>query len=351
MKSLNSYRDKLFNYKKSCIEMKGICGLGNLGNSCYINATLQILSQIDELNDYLLEIDQSMHNIPDTVVVLEWTGLVKMIQENHCSILPHRFIENIRMISSKKNRPEFSSNEQNDSVEFFEYMMECIHNSLNLLDHSVTLQQSGCLQVDNYFKKMMETDCSIVSTLFVGCMLNQYINPITKKVEFYKLEHNHKIELSIPEKKDRERDKEKCLTLYDCFIETFKEDSLHGENAWYDETAKQKKNVLKRCALAYTPSILCLHLKRWRHNLSKHRIKIVSPFLLDLTPFTIYKEKQSYELFGIINHEGGIKGGHYYSYILREKQWFSMNDQIVRPISSDEVIHESNYCLFYRKIK
>ena len=74
--------------------MKGICGLGNVGNSCYINAALQILSQIDELNDYLLEMDPTLkpNNIADTLILLEWIGLVKMIRENHCSILPYRFI-------------------------------------------------------------------------------------------------------------------------------------------------------------------------------------------------------------------------------------------------------------------
>jgi len=323
--------------------MKGICGLGNLGNSCYINSALQILSQIDELNDYLFTIDK-LSDIPDSTLVLEWVGLVKMIRENHCSILPYRFIEKMGRVSTQKNRSEFSTKEQNDSVDFFEYMLECIHNSLNRVDKTITFEKSGCLQVDNYLKKIVETDGSMVAKLFAGCILNQYIHPTTKKIEFYKLEHGYKIELSIPLK-------ETVLTLYDCFIETFKEDSLHGENAWFDEKANIKKDVLKRSALAYTPTILCLHLKRWKENFSKNKKKIESPLLLDMTRFTIYKEKQLYQLFGILNHEGSIHGGHYYSYVLREKQWFSLNDQIVQFISSDDIIHESNYCLFYRKIK
>ena len=222
-------------------------------------------------------------------------------------------------------------------------MLECIHNSLNLVDKSVSLKKSGCLQVDNYFKKMSDSDCSIVSNLFTCCILNQYINPANKKIEFYKLEHANKIELSIPEKKN--------VSIYDCFIETFKEDSLHGDNAWFDEKDNKKKDVLKRSALAYTPSILCLHLKRWKENLSKKKMKIESPLLLDITPFTIYKQKQLYELFGILNHEGNMNTGHYYSYVFQDKQWFSLNDENVQLISSDSIIHESNYCLFYRKIK
>jgi ubiquitin C-terminal hydrolase len=321
--------------------MKGICGLGNVGNSCYINASLQILSQIDELNHYLLTI-KHMKNIPETILVFEWIGLYKMIHENNCSIMPYRFIETLKKVSRKKNRIEFSQTEQNDSIDFFDFILECIHNAMNNLDKSIQSDKSGCIQVDQYLKKVEETDSSIVSKLFLTGTLNQYITPNTKKIEFYKLEHEYKIGLSIPEKKN--------VSLYDCFIDTFKEESLSGDNAWFDEKENKKKNVLKRSALVCLPTILCLHLKRWRGNLTKKTIKVNSPFVLDITKFTIYKKNSIYELFGILNHEGSIHGGHYYSYVFRDG-WFSLNDNFIQSISVDSIIHESNYCLFYRKIK
>jgi ubiquitin C-terminal hydrolase len=321
--------------------MNGICGLGNIGNSCYVNATLQVLSQINELNDYLFTL-KKLKDIPEAVIVLEWMGLIKMIRENHSSILPYRFMDQMRKISTKKNREEFSTHEQNDSADFFVFMLECFHNALNHID-TFPMEKSGCIQVDQYIQKNRETDSSIVSKLFISCTLNQYINPVTKKLEFYKLEHDYTIGLSIPEKK--------IVNIHDCFVESFKEESLHGENAWFDEKENTKKSVLKRSALAYLPTILCLHLKRWRDDLSKKTTKVDSPLLLDMTKFSIYKEKQLYELFAIINHEGRKDCGHYYSYVLRDKTWFLMNDESVQSVSSDTIIHESNYCLFYRKIK
>ena len=130
--------------------MNGICGLGNIGNSCYVNATLQVLSQINELNDYLFTL-KKLKDIPDAVIVLEWMGLVKMIRENHSSILPYRFMEQMRQISMKKNREEFSTHEQNDSADFFVYMLECFHNSLNHID-TFSMEKSGCTQVDQYIQ-------------------------------------------------------------------------------------------------------------------------------------------------------------------------------------------------------
>ena len=322
--------------------MKGICGLGNVGNSCYINATLQILSQMTELNDYLINI-KSLKRIQETGLVFEWIGLYKMIQENHCSIMPNRFIQSVRNVSQHKNREEFVGNEQNDSVDYFEFMLECIHASLNHIDKNMVMRKTGCIAVDKYLKEVEKKDSSIVQKLFLTFTLNQYINPETKKNEFYKIEHEYKIGLSVPN--------QKSVTLYDCFMETFKEESMNGENAWFDEKENIKKNVLKRSALASTPTLLCLHLKRWKTDLTKNDAFIETPLTLDISRFTIYKESCMYELFGIVNHDGNINGGHYYSYVRREDSWFSLNDHFIQSISSDRIIHKSNYCLFYRKIK
>jgi ubiquitin C-terminal hydrolase len=40
---------------------------------------------------------------------------------------------------------------------------------------------------------------------------------------------------------------------------------------------------------------------------------------------------ETYELFGIINHEGNIFGGHYFSYI-KKNNWFVFNDTNISQI-------------------
>jgi ubiquitin carboxyl-terminal hydrolase 8 len=322
--------------------MKGICGLSNVGNSCYINSALQILSQIHELNDYLLRI-QNVKNKADSTVTFEWIQLYKVFEDNHGTIIPNRFIERIKQVSKHKNRDEFASHEQNDSVDFFEFILECIHNSLNGIDHTLLIQRNTGNAVDQYLKKIESIDQSIIPTLFLSCSIYRYINPETEKIEFDRIEHEYRIGISIPERSP--------LSLHDCLVDTFNEELLSGENAWFDEKENTKKTVLKRSYLCYTPPILVLHLKRWRTNLTKKRFKIDSPLLLDIQPFTIYKEPCPYELFGIINHEGSIHGGHYYASIHKNGLWYSMNDDSIQVIPNEHLIHERNYCLFYRKIK
>jgi len=322
--------------------MKGICGLANRGNTCYMNASLQIFSQMHELNNYLLTV-QNVKNCADSIVTFEWIQLFRMIQDNHGSITPNRFIERMSHAAIQKNRQEFSSGEQNDSVDFFEFMLECFHNSLNGLDSSIREKRNRENQVEKYLEQIEEKDHSIVSRLFLSGFIYQYVNPVNMKIEFYKIEHEYHLSLSIPDKSN--------VTIQDCFMETFKEEILTGENAWFDEKENVKKTVLKRSFLCHTPRLLILHFKRWKPNMTKKNNKIDTPFLLDIQAFTVYKESCEYQLFGVINHEGGIHGGHYYASIQKEGVWFSVNDHSIQSISPEHIIHESNYCLFYRKIK
>ncbi len=325
--------------------MKGICGLGNVGNTCYINAALQILSQIPELNHYLGSREE-FKNITDSILTYEWIQLYNMIQENHCSISPHRFLQQMRQTSIRKNRHEFASHQQNDSVEYFAFMIDCIHNSLNLLDPAISIdkpKETLYSTLFSYLKEIEVKDRSIITHLFLSCSLNQYMDPQTQQICLTKIEHEQIISLSIPDLSN--------VSLHDCFAETFKDELLTGDNAWFDDKDQIKKTVLKRSALCFLPPILILHLKRWMPNLSKKRKKVHAPTLMDLSPFTQMTDSTMYELFGIINHEGSMQHGHYYAYICKGNEWFSMNDHFVQTISPDQLIHENNYCLFYRKIK
>ena len=65
----------------------------------------------------------------------------------------------------------------------------------------------------------------------------------------------------------------------------------------------------------------------------------------------IFEEDINYELYGIINHEGSLDLGHYYSFIKLEynNKWYIYNDNLVEEI---ELNLENNICyiLFYIKL-
>lgn len=106
------------------------------------------------------------------------------------------------------------------------------------------------------------------------------------------------------------------------------------------------------------PEMLCVHLKRFRHDLS-YSSKISSPVNfplvgLDMRPYLHkeYKSKVStYDLTAVICHHGTVGGGHYTSFAKHELsgKWFEFDDQIVNEVSPEVVQNCEAYVLFYRK--
>ena len=306
----------------------GYSGLTNLGNTCYLNAALQILSHIHELNHYLLNVTQ-LNKINDSVLTIEWISLYKLIWSQNCIISPNRFVSKIKELSNGKNG-KFSNFDQNDSNEYFYFMLDCIHNSLNKLDQNIKLNKTTNDALNKEIDTYEINDCSIIHSLFSSFLVYTYINKETNVIEFTKYEPHFMIELSIPLVDN--------ISIEDCINFTFQEESL--DTLWYDEKTKEKKQLLKKTDFGYYPEILVIHLKRWIHTKKNKQIVHFNEILC--------LNKNNYELFGIINHEGNVFGGHYYSYIKKNK-WFVFDDNTISQVQN--IVSDKNYCLFYRKIK
>jgi len=148
------------------------------------------------------------------------------------------------------------------------------------------------------------------------------------------------------------------LTLQDCLQAFFQADQLTGDNMYSCDKCGKLRNGVKYCRVLQLPEVLCIHLKRFRHDSmisSKIGNYVSFPLVdLDMTPF-IHKDCRSkvtnYDLFSCIVHYGRAGSGHYVTYSLNSltQQWFEFDDDIVRPIDPNVVQNAEAYVLFYRK--
>lgn len=149
-----------------------------------------------------------------------------------------------------------------------------------------------------------------------------------------------------------------AVTLHDCMAAFFSADELKGDNMYSCEKCNKLRNGVKFSRVLALPEMLCVHLKRFRHDLS-YSSKISSPVIFPLTGLDMRqylhrdcKSKVStYDLTAVICHHGTVGSGHYICYAKHHptERWFEYDDQTVTQVSAETVQNCEAYVLFYQK--
>ncbi|XP_046362270.1 ubiquitin carboxyl-terminal hydrolase 20-like isoform X2 [Haliotis rufescens] len=147
------------------------------------------------------------------------------------------------------------------------------------------------------------------------------------------------------------------ISLQDCLAAFFSADELKGDNMYSCEKCKKLRNGLKYSKVLELPEVVCIHLKRFRHEFYSSKISTYVTFPLeglDMKPY-LHKdcksEVTSYNLVAVICHHGTAGGGHYTAYCLNyvNEQWYEFDDQYVTEVDVQQVVNCEAYVLFYRK--
>ncbi|XP_033497622.1 ubiquitin carboxyl-terminal hydrolase 45 isoform X1 [Epinephelus lanceolatus] len=140
----------------------------------------------------------------------------------------------------------------------------------------------------------------------------------------------------------------------------------------------------KQMLISLLPPVITLHLKRFHQagmNLRKVNRHVDFPLILDLAPFCSAScknlaagERVLYSLYGIVEHSGSMRGGHYTAYVkvrapqrktehhhrnlsgAREAgssfqgQWVYISDTTVQTVPESRVLNSQAYLLFYEEM-
>jgi ubiquitin C-terminal hydrolase len=341
-------------------EDKGLSGLSNMGNTCFINSCFQVLSHTYEVSELIedgtftkrLSAHHEKKYAVDCFLILEYYKLHKLMWEKNCVVSPGSFIKTIHNVAKHKNQELFMGWNQNDVSEFLLFVIDGFHNSLrrevimNVKGEPDNETDKMAIACYNEIKNIYSKEYSEFIPIFGGVHMSRILS---KSGDVLSMKPEPFFVLDIPIPQDN-----KEPSLIDCMNLYCEKESLEGDNAWYNEETKQKQDVDKQVVFWSLPNVMIISLKRF--NALGRKIQVPVDIPLDNLDFSDYvygydNSSYVYELYGVCNHMGGTLGGHYTAFVKNANgKWYAYNDTIVKEVDIEKHFNKNYaYCLFYRK--
>lgn len=331
-------------------ENRGLTGLGNLGNTCFVNSTLQCISHSYLLNDFLNKktYRKRINKIPESLLLLEWDKLRELMWSENCIIKPAGFISAVQKVANLKNKDIFTGYAQNDLTEFLTFLLTSFHEAIkrevemNIKGNIENSKDKLAITCYEMMKNMYSKEYSEFLNMFYGIHVSEIKST---ESDYTNASPEPFFMLNIPI--DKTKTLQGCIELY-----TQKE-ILDDNNKIFNDKTEKKEKATKQIVFWNLPELLVITLKRF-NNINEKNNEMVD-FPLENLDFSKYvvgynKESYKYDLYGICNHSGGVSGGHYTAFVKNANgNWYHYNDTNVSQVKESNIKTNMAYCLFYRK--
>uniref|UniRef100_A0A3B4U1W5 Ubiquitin carboxyl-terminal hydrolase n=1 Tax=Seriola dumerili TaxID=41447 RepID=A0A3B4U1W5_SERDU len=353
----------------------GATGLRNLGNTCFMNAILQSLSNIEQFSCYFKELPAVALRSGKTAGRRMYhtrsqgdnsVSLVEEFRKTLCSLWQGSqtaFSPDSLFYAIWKIMPSFRGYQQQDAHEFMRYLLDHLHRELQYSRNGASLQvspQDGVRLSTAEGKCCINGNASVVTSIFGGILQNE-VNCLICGTESRKFDPFLDLSLDIPsqfrQKRSKDQEPGPTCTLRDCLRSFTDLEELDETELYYCHKCKKRQKSTKKFWIQKLPKVLCLHLKRFHWTaFLRNKVDTYVEFPLkglDMRGYLLEPENALpgsclYDLVAVVVHHGsGVGSGHYTAYGSHKGGWYHFNDSTVTLTNEDTVRKAKAYILFY----
>jgi ubiquitin C-terminal hydrolase len=344
---------------------KGVTGLANMRNTCYMNAALQAIRHNTEISAFFLEGRfeqwvQKKESSPKVELVRGYADLLKSLWSGSrpAYVRPSGFLQTMIPAAQAAGFDQFAIPLQHDAHEFLVFLMDQLHEGMaeevNIEIHRPPPQTSrdkaiqGALEAwKRYFGKQYSPLTEMIYGLMRITLTCKGCGNFSDNWETFNC-----LKVPIPQ-----RSAETDTTppgLKTMFAEEFKEEEIEGYAC--DHCKPERTTAVRKARIWRLPRMIALVFKRFTMDGRKIHTRISFPQEEPITFGTYFSEdspeqsrNQAYECFAVVDHHGVAGGGHYIAQAkspLSDK-WHVFDDETASPISEPN-FGESTYIVFLK---
>lgn len=365
-------------------------GLINFSVTCYMNATIQCLLATIPLSHYFLDNkwkDQTQKNWKGSNGIMPgiYANLIRSLWKDDVQAIRP---SSLRSFCARLNK-EWGVDRQQDAKEFFDFLVDCLHEDLNenwnrtplrplTVREEMDRERMPIQTVSRIeWKRYTHREKSWISDLFAGqhasrlrCTTCQ--NTSTTYEAFYS------ISVEIPRSSGR-----RPWDIHDCLRSYCQEERLSGDEVWKCPHCKCEREATKQITITRAPQFLVVHFKRFEMQKGQSAKKVHTPigfplFGLNIEPYMIPQASKEahnhsrmdepirdaattsphlYDAYAVMRHIGTSgNGGHYISLVrdaARGNIWRKFDDERVTDFDPNKLKpdhrlqNEQAYLVFY----
>ena len=365
---------KSFEEEKKLFELSKLpneIGLQNIGATCYMNATLQSLSNTNLFTEFFLnkyhynskDKNKKLSNEMYKVLINLWSDTKKK-----GDYPPYDF----KKALSEEN-PLFAGVQANDSKDLINFLLERFHQELNtpkIIEDKNSDKITNVNQMDEqqtlkaFIDDYSNSNNSIILDCFYGiletrskcsgCNVTKYNFQIYSFLEFPLQEVNNYMfqngrRASLVNNDGSNPD----INLYECFDYYQKIDLMNGQNQMFCNICNGNRDNYYGTTVYSLPNYLIINLNRGKG--ATYSCKVLFPESLNLLNYVSFKNGiTAMKLYAVICHYGpSSMSGHFIAYCKHRvnNKWYKYNDSFVNECTQpNEYYNGMPYILFYKAV-